>query len=67
MDYLEWGKEYLLEARRLKEYLRPLRKQLKDTSGEDAVLLFRRISVLGDMYLELYHTGKHLLEKGGLE
>lgn len=67
MDYCEWGMEYLLEARRLKEYLRPLRKQLKNASGEDAVLLFRRTSTLGEMYLELYHTGKHLMERGSRE
>lgn len=64
MDYYEWGMDYLLEASRLKEYLRPLRKQLKNASGQDAVLLFRRTSSLGEMYLELYHTGRYLLERG---
>jgi hypothetical protein len=67
MNYKEWGMEYLHEAQRLKEYLRPLRQQRKDTTGEDAILLLRRISMLGEMYLELYHTGKSLWEKGGRE
>ncbi|QAT48457.1 hypothetical protein EQM14_00930 [Caproiciproducens sp. NJN-50] len=67
MNYCEWGREYLLEAQRLKDRLRPLRKQLKDAAGEDAVLLLRRTSMLGEMYLELHHTGEHLLERGDRE
>lgn len=67
MDYCEWGLEYLRQAHRLKEYLRPLRQQLKNTSGEDSVLLLRRISMLGEMYLELCHTGKYLMERGKRE
>ncbi|MCI1965661.1 MAG: hypothetical protein LKJ17_05955 [Oscillospiraceae bacterium] len=65
MDYKKLGMEYLKEAQRLKEYLRPLRGQLKEIGGEDSVLLRRRISMLDEMHLELYHTGKYLLNQGG--
>ena len=67
MDYCEWGKEYLRQARYLKEYLRPLRQRLKTVRGEDYILLLRRVSMLGEMYLELYHTGDNLLKRGERE
>lgn len=60
----EWGLEYLREAQKLKEHLAPLRRELKAASGEDAVLLYRRISMLEEMYLELVHTGRYLCERG---
>jgi hypothetical protein len=64
MDYREWGMEYLGEAERLKRHTALLRQQLKRVSGETEVLLFRRISMLNEMYLECLHTGRCLLEKG---
>ncbi|WP_411677879.1 hypothetical protein [Caproicibacter sp.] len=64
MDYCKWGMEYLRQAQKLKEHLKPLRRQLKNTSGEDCVLLCRRISMLNEMHLELWRTGRDLLERG---
>lgn len=64
MDYNEWGKKYLKEAEKLKEYLTPLKKQAKTLSGKQAVLLLRRIALLNEMYLDCLHTGKLLTERG---
>ncbi|MVB13105.1 hypothetical protein CAFE_38600 [Caprobacter fermentans] len=64
MDYCKWGMEYLRQAQKLKEHLKPLRRRLKNTSGEDYVLLCRRVSMLNEMYLELWRTGRDLLERG---
>ena len=67
MKYREWGMEYLRQAQRLKEYLKPLREQLKKVSGKEYILLYRRVSMLNEMRLELYHTGNDLLKKGARE
>ena len=64
MDYRKWGQEYLREAAMLKRYLEPLRRELKRVSGQDAVLLYRRVAMLNEMYLECLHTGKELVGKG---
>ena len=64
MDNCEWGREYLEEAARLRRHLAPLRRGLKTASGEEKILLYRRVSMLGEMYLELLHTGKILTERG---
>lgn len=64
MDFYEWGTDYLCEAERLRDYLKPLRRELKTACGEDGVLLERRVSMLYDMYLELLHTGRDLRERG---
>lgn len=67
MDYNEWGKQYLDEAHRLKEHLRPLREQARTADRETAARLYRRIAVLNEMYLECTHTGNDLLRHGGNE
>ncbi len=67
MDYCEWGREYLRQAQKMKEHLSPLRDRLKSISGEEAILLRRRIAMLDEMYLELCHTGRYLLRKGARE
>ena len=64
MDYCEWGTEYLREAQKMKEHLVPLRNRLKSVSGEEAILLRRRIAMLDEMYLELCRTGRYLFRKG---
>lgn len=64
MNEYEWGQEYLREAQRMKEYLIPLRRELRSACGEDAVRLYRRVSMLTEMYLELLHTGTLLAERG---
>lgn len=48
----------------LKRHLAPLRVKLKCSSGQDAILLYRRVSMLNEMYLECLHTGRELVEKG---
>lgn len=63
MNYTELGQEYLKEAQMLKRHLEPLRAELKRTKGEDWVILFRRISMLNEMYLECLHIGRELLRK----
>lgn len=65
MDYNEWGKEYLAEAKRLKEHLVPLREQVKKADNETAAKLYRRIAALNEMYLDCLHTGNYLIECGG--
>lgn len=67
MDYNEWGRQYLEEAERLKEHLRPLREQAGAADRETAEKLYRRIAVLNEMYLECVHTGNYLLQHGGNE
>lgn len=64
MNYCEWGREYLREAAMLKRHAEPLRRELKRVSGQDAVLLYRRVAMLNEMYLECLHTGRELLERG---
>lgn len=64
MDYRKWGQEYLREAAALKRHMAPLRGELKRVSGQDAVLLCRRVAMLNEMYLECLHTGEELVEKG---
>jgi hypothetical protein len=64
MDYSEWGMEYLSQAQRLKEHIAPLKKQLARLSGEDQVLMYRRISMLSEMRLECLRTGRELVERG---
>lgn len=64
MDYRNWGREYLREAAMLRRYLEPLRRELKRVSGQDAILLYRRISMLNEMYLECLHTGNELVKRG---
>ncbi len=64
MDYRKWGREYLQEAAMLKRHLAPLRQELKRVSGRDAVLLYRRVAMLNEMYLECLHTGRELAERG---
>ncbi len=65
MDYNEWGKQYLAEAKKLKDRLSPLRRQAKTADNETAAKLYRRIALLNDMYLDCLHTGKYLIEYGG--
>ena len=67
MDFFEWGTEYQKEAEKLREYLRPLKRKLKNVSGQERILLNRRVSMLYEMYLELLHTGKELFERGKRE
>lgn len=64
MDYRNWGRGYLLEAAMLKRHMEPLRRELKRVSGQDAILLYRRISMLNEMYLECLHTGNELVKRG---
>jgi len=64
MNYCKWGMEYLRQAQKLKEYLGPLRQQLKHVSGKEYILLYHRVSMLNGMRLELYHTGNDLLKRG---
>lgn len=64
MDEYEWGMEYLREAQELKEYLAPLRRVLGTACGEEAAALYRRVSMLAEIYLELLHTGRLLTERG---
>jgi hypothetical protein len=64
MDYNEWGRIYLNEAEKLKEYLTPLRKQARTLNGKQAAILFRRIAMLNEMYLDCLHTGRLLTERG---
>lgn len=66
MDYCDWGAEYLALAGRLKEHTGPLRKELKKSSGEEKILLIRRIVLLDEMRLECLRTGKDLVERGRL-
>ncbi|NLJ30961.1 MAG: hypothetical protein GX424_05070 [Clostridiales bacterium] len=67
MNYNEWGNQYLEEAARLKEHLRPIREQAKTADNETAARLYRRIALLNEMYLECIHTGNDLLRHGGNE
>lgn len=62
MNYREWGQEYLQEAQMLKKRILPLKSELKNVSGEAAALLYRRIAMLNEMYLECSHTGTYLIE-----
>lgn len=64
MDEYEWGLEYLREAQELKEHLAPLRRELRTACGEDADALYRRVSMLAEMHLELLRTGTLLTERG---
>ena len=64
MDYNEWGTEYLDEAERLRKRITPLRKQAAEEGSEAAAKLYRRISVLNDMYLDCLHTGQYLVQSG---
>ena len=63
MDYTEWGKNYLDEANALKERIAPLKRELKTAEREAAPLLFRRIVLLEEMYLDCLHTGKYLIKR----
>ncbi len=65
MDYNEWGAQYLEEAHRLKEYIKPLRQQAKAADNETASKLYRRIFTLNEMYLDCLHAGNHLTQRGG--
>ena len=65
MDYYEWGKQYLEEAQKLKEHLAPLRGRAQKADHETAAMLYQRIAVLNDMYLDCLHTGNYLIEYGG--
>lgn len=67
MNYNEWGKQYLDDAEKLKEHMAPLREQVKTADRETAVKLYRRITVLSEMYSECMHTGNYLLQHGGDE
>lgn len=64
MDYHEWGMEYLEEAEKLKERIAPLRRQAGTAGSEAAIKLYRRISVLNEMYLDCLHTGRYLVQSG---
>lgn len=64
MDYGQWGAEYLEEADRLKKRVDALRKEFTGLRNEDAILLYRRIAMLYEMYLECLHTGRCLTERG---
>lgn len=63
MNDSDWGREYLEEARCLKQHLAPLHGELKHVSGEAGILLYRRISMLNAMYLECLHIGRYLTGK----
>ncbi|MDP4120614.1 MAG: hypothetical protein Q8876_06130 [Bacillota bacterium] len=65
MDYNKWANEYLAEAEEIKEYIGRLRNQVKEANAERKKELYSRITILYSMYLELNHTGKYLLERGG--
>lgn len=64
MDYVEWGREYLKEAETLKERIAPLNRELKTADRETGSLLYRRIAMLEEMYLECLHTGRYLVKRG---
>ena len=65
MEYNEWGAQYLEEALKLKEYIAPLRRQAKTSDNETASKLYRRISLLNEMYLDCLHAGNYLMGYGG--
>ena len=64
MDDCEWGGEYLAEAAKLREHLAPLRRALNAAAGEDRILLWWRVTMLEEMYLELVRTGESLTRRG---
>lgn len=64
MNYNEWGTEYLKEAEKLKQRITTLRKQAAAADSEAAAKLYRRISMLNDMYLDCLHTGRYLTQSG---
>ena len=64
MNYLTWGSEYLAEAAMLKQRVDRLRREFTGLHDEKAILLYRRIASLYEMYLECLHTGRYLTERG---
>ena len=50
------------EAQMLKAHAAPLKRALKTAEGEAAPLLYRRIAMLEEMYLECLHTGRLLTD-----
>ena len=60
MDYTSWGEEYLEEARALKARVDCLRKQLKNTTPNEAKELNERITLMYSMYLDCRETGRLL-------
>lgn len=67
MNYIEWSKEYQIEADKLQTKLSALNCELKKklSRNEGGVLdLKRRIAILYSMYLDCRHTAKVLADRG---
>lgn len=63
MDYQNWSDEYSAEAQKLKEKIRNLREELKNSVNINNKELNRRITILYSMYLECKKTAVLLKER----
>lgn len=65
MNYIEWSKEYFIDAEKIKQRLDVLKAERKYARVENIKNLNRRITMLYSMYLECKHTGRLLYNRAG--
>ncbi len=64
IDYCNWGKEYLIEAERMKKRLEEIRRESVPMSTEERISALQRANILYSMYLECRNTGRLLSVRG---
>lgn len=66
IQYDVWSRQYLTEAENLRERVDVIREEARRAaSSDEADRLAQRASLLYGMYLDCFHTGRLLAERGG--
>lgn len=66
MDYIKWSREYLENAKKVKEDIDRLKEKLKHTSGDEARQLRSGLVTLRTMYVDCMKTCELLALRGGV-
>lgn len=66
MNYIEWSKEYFIQAENIKRMVVKLKTEKKNANPDLLREYDRRITILYSMYLECKHTGELLYSRAGV-
>lgn len=67
MDYIRWSREYMENAKRVKEDIDKLNVKLKSAKGDEARNIRGCLVTLRTMYTECMKTCEFLASRGGAQ
>ncbi len=67
MDYIRWSREYMENAKRVKEDIDKLNVKLKSAKGDEARNIRGSLVTLRTMYTECMKTCEFLASRGGAQ